>query len=145
MARREDKSLDALICKYPLYSSFIASIYLHISHKEIKIEEHIVPQTCWLTYWFMSLVSETQPEPFPLNHTKSHENNGTEIPHGEVMHAFCLTNIGLTLKYLIIQTLKSLSNHTGNTCSAPTKTQKKTGVKRSHPFGFLSALTIKLP
>lgn len=106
MARREDKSSDALICKYPLYSSFIASIYLHISHKEIKIEEHIVPQTCWLTYWFMSLVSETQPEPFPLNHTKSHENNGTEIPHGKVMRAFCLINIGLTLKYLILQNLE---------------------------------------
>lgn len=43
IARREDKSLDAFIYKYPLYSSFIASIYLHISPKEIKIEEHIVP------------------------------------------------------------------------------------------------------
>lgn len=93
----------------------------------------------------MSLVSETQPEPFPLNHTESHENNGTEIPHGKVMHAFCLTNIGLTLKYLTLQTLTSPSNHTGNTCSTPTKSQKKTGVKTNHLFSFLSALAIKSP
>lgn len=92
----------------------------------------------------MGLVSETQPEPFPLHHTKNHENNRTEIPHGQAMHAFCLSSFRLTLKFSAFQTLKPPESHTTNSCCTPTKTQKKNGVTKNHPFIFLSTLTIKL-